>query len=56
MADDKPAGPRPLLVVGLLAGVGLLLGAWWHPTIHMLWQLPLGLFLAVSSMGKMVSR
>lgn len=56
MPPQRPAGPRPVPVVGFTGGLVLLAVAYWHPSIHILWQAPLGVLLAVSSLGKMVSR
>lgn len=56
MPANRPMGPRPILVGGLLVGVGLILWAWGVPTLNIIWQVPLGLLLVVSSLGKMSSR
>jgi hypothetical protein len=53
---SKPAGLRPVFVLGFLAGVGLILWAVYAPSINMMWQIPLGMLLTVSTMGKMVAR
>lgn len=56
MAANRPAGPRPVLVVVFLAGCGLLIWTCLAPSVHIVWQAPLGALLAVSSLGKMASR
>lgn len=56
MAATKPAGPHPVLVVGFLAGLGFVAWAVYMPSVHLLWQLPLGVFLVVSCIGKMFAR
>lgn len=56
MAANRPAGPRLILVGGFALGCVLLGAAYWRPTVHILWQAPLGLVLVISCMGKMTSR
>lgn len=56
MPANKPVGPHPFLIgctiVGLiLVGLGV-----FRPSLHTIWEVPLGAFMIISSMGKMVSR
>lgn len=56
MSASKPAGPRPIFVIGFAAGVVLIGACFWAPSVNVLWQFPLGALLLVTSLGKMVSR
>lgn len=57
MPAQKPAGPRRHLVGGFALGWVLLALAYFtFPSVHMLWELPIGVALVVMCMGKMVSR
>jgi hypothetical protein len=52
-----PAGPRPFLVGGFALGLVLLAIAYFtFFSVHNLWEVPLGLYLVVACMGKMVAR
>lgn len=53
----KPAGPRSHLVGGFALGAVLLGVAYWtFPNPHVIWEIPVGLFLVVVCMGKMAAR
>lgn len=57
MSQVKPAGPRSVWGAGFVLGASLLLVAWLtFPSPHMIWELPLGIYLVVICMGKMVAR
>lgn len=57
MVRQQPAGPRSVWGAGFALGVLLVLwGAWWHPSIHSIWQVPFGAYLAIVCMGKMAAR
>jgi hypothetical protein len=56
MAPTRPAGPRPLLVLGALGGSVLVAWAVMAPSLNIIWQVPLGIVLAVSCIGRMSSR
>jgi hypothetical protein len=52
-----PAGPRPVWVGGFLLGFALLVAAYFtFPNIHNLWEIPVGGWLFLLSMGKMAAR
>lgn len=53
---SKPVGPHPALLVGLGAGVSLCIFGYANPTIHLIWQIPLGLYLVIAAIGKMSAR
>lgn len=55
-AYGKPAGPRPILVGGFALGLGLFAWGVFAPSVHSLWQVPAGLGLMITTMGKMASR
>lgn len=52
----NPAGPRPVWVLLFIIG-GLLVGhGFMSPSLHSIWEVPLGLVLVVSMVGKMTVR
>lgn len=57
MAQQKPASPRSIWGAGFALGVVLLVITYltWF-NVHNLWTAPVGLYLFVMCMGKMVSR
>lgn len=57
MSVIKPAGPRSVWGAGFALGLVLLLWSiWLHPSLHTIWQAPIGLYLVVVCMGKMAAR
>lgn len=55
--SDHP-GPRfsPMMALGALGGVALLFWCWHSPSIQIIWQAPLGLWLVVACIGKIAAR
>lgn len=50
-------GPTPLRLTFLtLGGFLLAWGAYFHPSLHTLWQAPLGALIFMAALGKIVSR
>jgi hypothetical protein len=57
MAQSKPASPRSIWGAGFVLGGVLLAVAYftWF-NVHNLWEIPVGLYLVVMCMGKVVAR
>lgn len=55
-AYGNPIGPHPVLLAGVAIGLGLLGYGFTHLSVHILWQVPLGLWLVIGSFGKMAAR
>jgi hypothetical protein len=54
-ASEQP-GLNKVRLAGVVAGLALLGWCWYNPSIHILWQAPVGLWLLVTSLGKIAAR
>jgi hypothetical protein len=44
------------MLLGTAGGVALLLWCWYNPSIQIIWQAPVGLWLVVTCIGKIAAR